>query len=103
MDGLEQLLRVNKYYEDKKRLYEAVDDEENKPKSSMNSTSKNKKLSADALKNGDTEEAQKASNNIKDKAKRDYAKMKIKRKKQMEKQKQEQQKKAVKESKSEYD
>ena len=67
MDGLEQLLRVNKYYEDKKRLYEAVDDEENKPKSSMNSTSKNKKLSADALKNGDAEEAQKASNNGKTK------------------------------------
>ena len=96
MDGLEQLLRVNKYYEDKKKLYEATD-EENKSATpvnkSMNATSRNKKRASDALKNGNTEEAQQASNNIKDKAKRDYAKMQIKRKKELERQKQEQQKK----------
>lgn len=96
MDGLEQLLRVNKYYEDKKNLYEAAD-EENKSTTpvnkSMNAASRNKKRSADALRNGDTEEAQQASNNIKDKAKRDYAKMQIKRKKELERQKQEQAKK----------
>ena len=77
MDGLEQLLRINKYYEDQKRLQESAETDSN-----------NKRKSTEALRNGNSEDAKKAANNIKDKAKKNYAKMQIKRKQAMEKQKQ---------------
>lgn len=76
MNGLEYLLRVNKYYEDQNKLQESAESDSN-----------NKRKSSEALKSGDSDAAKQAANNIKDKSKRDYAKMQIKRKEQMEKQK----------------
>ncbi len=81
MDGLEQLLRVNKYYEDKKKLYESVE-----------SDIRNKHKSAEAMRNGDIDSARQATNNIKDKAKKEYAKKQLNRKAEMQKQKEKQNK-----------
>ena len=75
IDGLEYLLRVNKYYEDQAKWQESAESDSN-----------NKRRAAEALRHGDHEDATKAVNNIKDKAKKNYAKMQLKRKKEMEKQ-----------------
>lgn len=76
MDNLEYLLKVNKYYEDKAKLYESVE-----------SDSKNKKAVNDAIRNGDIAAARQHNNNIKNSAEKNYGKQKINRAAAMQKQK----------------
>lgn len=76
MDNLEYLLKVNKYYEDKAKLYESVE-----------SDSKNKKAVDDAIKNGDIDTAKKHNNYIGNSAEKNYGKQRIKRAEAMQKQK----------------